>query len=122
MVCQCFSSQDKRIDDQLVQEQDTEEPLVCPTDPEMPHTQKHKHPDEFENRILKPVKRKKMKVGTMRDTTSSNMNSDLHPSAYGTFMNTPITPGLNQGFSEAAKNLKKSAVKKEEPTYILNNV
>jgi hypothetical protein len=38
MVCQCFSSQDKRVDDQFVSDADTEEPLTSVTDPEMPHT------------------------------------------------------------------------------------
>ena len=58
-----------------------------------------------------------MRVATGRETTSSNMNSDLHQSAYGTFMNTPITPV----YPNMNKGDKKSAPK-EDPTYILNNV
>ena len=59
----------------------------------------------------------------MRDTASSNMNSDLNPSAYGTFMNTPLTPVYpNQTPSSPAKVKKSPKKEKEDPAYKLESV
>jgi hypothetical protein len=60
----------------------------------------------------------------MRETTNSNMNSDLHQSAYGTFMNnTPITPGHpNMNFTSTADKKLKKVTTNEDPAYNLNSV
>ena len=53
----------------------------------------------------------------MRDTNSSNLNSDLNHSAFGSFMNTPLTPVYPNNNNTAKKAKKQAPKAKEEIVY-----